>query len=1133
MINKPRLLCKETPLLSCDGVTVAAPRTAHGRAAAKEIGGGLEALGPSVTLADDPDGTALTQAAGPVVVVGNLAESRCFRALYFRFLVATDLWYPGPEGYELRTLCDPFGTGFNVIQIGYSDETGARCAVREFIARLTDPIPHLSVLRVTRLPLSDEEVRWYRDDALPQDPWQITNGVLGDRKGYLFYLTGDPELGKAFRKAWQAFLECGHEEDSRHSSVHLYAIQRVMPWRLIEVTGVLLTDEERLAATRFLYGWAESEEGWAHVMHCPRLQSPHMPLQNHELLPALALAYAADYFETHFPALPGPERWKEAAAKAFEPYGSSWKPLCDGLCHGWWLSQPPMLGYGLLDPEHGYFEKGGARKAAECAMAVVNNQGWMPSAGDADLRRQFPGPSLRIAAAYYEDGRYRFVHDIGEENRRLVYMGVPARAFDIGIQPEEPVDMIGVTVVPVDPLVYHAWDRDRQHAQAVVDGPPAAPIEQCFDKLAVRTGWKLDDDYLLIDGLSGGSHSYADAGGILDYSRLGLSAIVSDDMHQSAPEQHSLVTIARNGEFGDMPGFAILEAHKTHGDGHVYLRIRLKDYAGADWIREVYLLPGLCLVTHDTVVADQAGDYAVEARFRTPARFKLHGNEATSRRLSPSAGEVDFRVESLCEVSELRIEEKPVRLLGLKKKYRKLWKERYQTDDMALTALTARAAVAMETGEFVSLTHLAQVRGPGEPKLHLCRTRNGFMVSGGPEERRFIPAFGAGRELGQPRPAASAPPRLCPLHVFPADSTISALCLLPDNAIAVGTERGDVLKVDEEGTGQWAVKVTAPVHSIGCAQADDLTLAVGHGPHSLTALDGRGEAVWQHAIEREPCPWPWWELSTPAAMGVAGGVDQGECFFAVACGDIQLRCFDGQGRETWQWRYRTGVPARLHVGDIDGSGKDRIVCGGDISASNSTAYVLDPVNGGVLAHLPVEGWTSLLTALAAGRLAGRHVVACGANRGRNLHLFDVDNLGLGLDEQEYHRQFGGNFGDKNRIWLKKLGGTVTGIHIFEHEPCVIAATSQGFVLCFEFHGRLLWHKLFSRGIQTMLEMTKDILAIDETGNGSLLSATGDITAACRFPSGCSAATSDAKGAYVACGRDLYRVIGATESRSER
>ena len=403
-IERPRTLEPETPLHTPTQVLVAAPRSGHGRAAAEGIRRALRDLSVRVELLDDPTGDVMTAANGPVIVVGNLADSRCVRELYFRLLCATDLWYPGPGGYELRTLCNPFGTGNNIIQVGYSDAPGAAKGTEAFLSRLADPVPRLADLEVTRLPLSAHEAAHVRAEPLPPTAWQIANTMQGDQKGYLHYLTGDPGLGAEYRRAWEAVVESGYVKSEKIVQAHLYSLGRLQPWRLVEHMD-LFSEAERLDITRFIYGWAESEEGWRHVQRCPRVVSMHVPRQNHELIPALALTYAAGYFRMYFPELPGPEQWEQVANRAYAPYGPSWKPLCDGLCHGWWMSQPVMVEYGLNDPEHAFFEQGGARQAADAALAVVNNEGWLPSAGDSDLNRQFPGPSLRTAAAWFDDGR--------------------------------------------------------------------------------------------------------------------------------------------------------------------------------------------------------------------------------------------------------------------------------------------------------------------------------------------------------------------------------------------------------------------------------------------------------------------------------------------------------------------------------------------------------------------------------------------------------------------------------------------------------------------------------------------------------------------------------------------------------
>ncbi len=97
--------------------------------------------------------------------------------------------------------------------------------------------------------------------------------------------------------------------------------------------------------------------------------------------------------------------------------------------------------------------------------------------------------------------------------------------------------------------------------------------------------------------------------------------------------------------------------------------------------------------------------------------------------------------------------------------------------------------------------------------------------------------------------------------------------------------------------------------------------------------------------------------------------------------------------------------------------------GCDLLSDQSTLRILDP-NGGLVSELPVEGWTSMLTALAFGSGKGSRLIACGASRGENLHLFSL------------------NDGEWKRRWLKRLGEQVTGIHILD--------------------GTLIWHRLFDR-----------------------------------------------------------------------
>ncbi|MCE2440592.1 MAG: hypothetical protein J4F39_14330 [Candidatus Latescibacteria bacterium] len=310
-----------------------------------------------------------------------------------------------------------------------------------------------------------------------------------------------------------------------------------------------------------------------------------------------------------------------------------------------------------------------------------------------------------------------------------------------------------------------------------------------------------------------------------------------------------------------------------------------------------------------------------------------------------------------------------------------LWRERYHADDVVLSTLVARRAVYLEAGEGVRLTHVAQVCGPGESQVHIHESEDEIRLLADETSRRIdalpVRPPAATQLSGEGRSGHSDAAR-----VFDAGDRIRAMRLLGDGSLVLGSERGVVTFLDPARRPVWSADLDGPVYDIGAAEGQATFLAVGHGESRLTGLDAGGRRIWQTDIEREPCPWPWWELPTPAPVQVEGGIFEGEAFFAVGCGDIQIRGFDGSGREQWRRRYNEGVPGRIRVADVNGCGEPEIIAGGEVLSDTSKCRILDP-NGKFQAHLDVEGWTSILTALAFDKTGGRHFIGCGANRGRN------------------------------------------------------------------------------------------------------------------------------------------------------
>ncbi|MBN2884186.1 MAG: hypothetical protein JXN10_11705, partial [Clostridia bacterium] len=474
-------------------------------------------------------------------------------------------------------------------------------------------------------------------------------------------------------------------------------------------------------------------------------QSPYLARNNHGTIPALGIKMFSMYLKTYHPEITEAGHFEELADNVYRPYfDGSWKPQCDGLCHGWWLSQPVLFHYGLIDPEKKYFKYDGARKAAECAVAVISNDGYLPSVGDSLQNRQHPGFTLRIAAAYYKDGRYKYANDILPfELANSGEMSAMPRQFDISLEPVKP-NKGGTTIVPVDRLIYETWEHeDEYHAKMVSDTPPSGPIEKCFDKISFRSSWDTSGDFLLVDGLGGGGHSYSDAGSILEYSVMGIPFIVSEDrLTYVEPENHNMVTISKDGIREPITAFPLIEDVKEYEDKTSYLRILSKDNNGADWTREIYFIPGIGVAVRDHVNALDDGEFSIEAHFRTPGSVLPREDGYVCIRNDKAGNKVGFVLTSFDQDASITYERKSYNhlfrtppgkedtgFIGLDNKA--LFLERYRIRNPEITEYRAKYNKRMEKGEDVVFTHfLATAVNDQKPPV-VQITDDGLAVQAG------------------------------------------------------------------------------------------------------------------------------------------------------------------------------------------------------------------------------------------------------------------------------------------------------------------------------------------------------------------------------------------------------------------
>ena len=487
------------------------------------------------------------------------------------------------------------------------------------------------------------------------------------------------------------------------------------------------------------------------------------------------------------------------------------------------------------------------------------------------------------------------------------------------------------------------------------ENAPSAPVEQCFDKVVFRSGWTPDDAYLLIDGIGGGSHAYADALDLVEYSRLGFSFLVSETGPKfPETDHHAVVTVARNGVSDSIPCFAEWEeATWDEGTCTGYARLVLRGNNGATWTRELFFRNAQGLVIHDHVCAESDGDYTIQSNLRTPGHVSWQEDRTVAQRRKPDGTAVTFALQPIGpdiapphvverdhsvhirhrhDVEDPRPEDDNV----------VAWERRYGIKETVINITRMRVHARLKAGEGVSFVHYAHARHIDDPDPVMAVDGAGTISLHG---------LGEPVELRTHRPIELEPESCLTMEShesFPLTATtvaevtdipVKKIVPLADGGIVVVAEAGSVRVMDVDGTTRWQVALAGPVHD---ADAGANLIFVGHGDASLTALQlTDGATAWTYEIERIPSSCSWWEWPTPAAFRVAAAQpDSGFDGVVVGCGDIQMRRFDADGTCLWDYRYVNGIPGTIHLLDVNGDGVDEIIVGGEVMSNCSHGRVV-------------------------------------------------------------------------------------------------------------------------------------------------------------------------------------------------
>lgn len=513
----------ETPLVAAGqpGAIVVVPADGRHQAAAELIVAAVaQRTGVTLRIVADADPAAALPLSSPAIVLGNRSTNRTMSGLYDRYYALIDLKYPGPGGYVVRSLHNPFGDGRNVILVGGSDADGVRLAAERFATRVQEAprqadgglaLGWLADIRLgdgMAVPETVAEARLWEESRTYGSSgyfgWNVISKAMA-----LYYMTGDERFAREFLRlgfpdaaAIKELEELdGERIENKHEPLagpyHYSAHMMVLFWDLIEESPIF-TDEIRLRVTNAFSAQLRHRAA-EHVYGTTT--PPAYVGDRHRDWSATSLYVLARYFQKDYP----DPVW-QAGLDSCRTYfaallNSPW--LAGRNDHLFWYTSyyDPIVDYVILSSDRTALEEGHLAEAlrTQDVLFTGNEDDWGLRASSLSF--------LQRTAYLTGDGKWLFYRQrtgIDTSGLRLgqsFWTDEPA--------PRAPEELRGVWTVQPMPRPFWA---DRRSG---------LPLEESFLWGSYRTRLDGQGDYVLVKGHNGGGRNPHHTFALLEFRLAG------------------------------------------------------------------------------------------------------------------------------------------------------------------------------------------------------------------------------------------------------------------------------------------------------------------------------------------------------------------------------------------------------------------------------------------------------------------------------------------------------------------------------------------------------------------------------------------------------------------------------------
>lgn len=1041
-----------------------------------------------------------------VIALGNMMDSGFLRTLYCRAYDLTDRAWPGPGGWVIRTAPHTLSDAGHVIVVGVSQAEDAGDAAQALAREIETNGPTLpcqyrvELGRWADLYLKPAQDRLGKGDAsLERDhtdgagDWSYMSAIA--EIGMLAVQTGLPELMTMFCRQVCHFGRTRWFE--RHlpdpPQIHGFVRTMLLPFTILENHPAIPRDLRKEALDTFL-GIYRSTEGAGNpgFLNCVGLDRVR---QNHQTMSGLDLYYGGRYFHQVHGLAEG-LAWMKLAEVFFAPQMASNKPVCDSWGHQWACSLFNTADFALASGKMDYFSSKPFLEGVDRALIAHSNL------------EDGPLQYFLMAAAVTGNAEYLWLCRASDEDelvKRAVRIRTePLRTWVTGQPASEPLRLGRMNVAPLSRLFYDSiedqagWAPKGMYLRNV-------PFERTFDKVFFRSGWSDEDDYLLLDGISGGSHSYQDANCIVRYTSRGENWFGGRvGFGPASVREHVGVGIAVDGAGpGCESRYATLR-YSQEGEHFSVVGTAMIYPEQGDWIRHIiHGRDGWFLVV-DEIWPYRDGEFLVEARWHVFGEATL-----TEGTLQSTQGNARLTMQHVgSAVQDL------VPAVYASAKGGNRWIQ--------------RSLKALRPGEGIRFATLFWADRTGSVRdFALSAEESGYRVNaeGASVEVMLVgdrdtPEVGAS-EVVLPTAAGSV-----------SDASVSELFHLPRAEVSpvwsstchgkptciavwrdgccVGDEQGGITALNREGNTLWRSDVAGPARCV-TALADG-GIVVGGGDEKVYRLDRAGKLLWGHQLQWQPMVWDYWtRLNCEIVSLAAGDINRdGDEEILVGCADRHVYAFDDAGNLLWRSACQWGPPTCLGLARMDDTDATFVLAGMADPAIHGCVRVFSPDGACVqtLQRPDIMSWSvpSWMKCLRTADLDGD----------------GWDEIICGLDTN--HRQLLVYRRDGTIAWQADLGAAVTAVEVAHGR--VFAGAANGYVQCFAPDGERAYCTFLVQPIMGLAPLSNGTcIAALRDGQVVLLDESGS-------PAGSRAGAPAACTAYASAWSDAVLLVGRRDSTLE-